>query len=359
MTGSRAPAGWIAVVHRVLALALLLTAFGFAAARDASVALATGDLRAGEFVWMPQVAPRGPVLIVIGLQEQEAYVFRNGVRIGRSSVSTGRAGYETPTGVFSILQKRREHYSNLYDNAPMPYMQRLTWDGIALHAGNVPGYPASHGCIRLPYAFSEELFGVTTHGMTVVISDSISSLPVTTSPGPFSPSQDLPLDGKVPPGVASTTARWSWRPERSPSGPMNLLLSTRDQQVVVLRNGIEIGWAAIDLRGTQWHGTSVHTLLEDGKRVSDPLLADRPALSWLAIPVSGSTEQGSRTLRDAVIAGDLGIPQVFARHVYDELSPGATLVITDEPIRGRGLVLPATLMEASDPSIRELRGLGD
>jgi len=116
---------------------------------------------------------------------------------------------------------------------------------------------------------------------------------------------------------------------------------------------------AIELRGTAWHGTSVHTLLEDGKRVSDPLLADRPALSWLAIPVSGSTEQGSRTLRDAVIAGDLGIPQVFARHVYDELSPGATLVITDEPIRGRGLVLPATLMEASDPPIQELRGPGD
>ena len=350
-----------AAARRSIATATLAVAFGFAAASDAPVAPASGVLPAGEFLWTPQLAPSGPVMIVISLREQQAYVYRNGVRIGMSSVSTGRVGYETPTGVFSILQKRREHYSNLYDNAPMPYMQRLTWDGIALHAGNVPGYPASHGCVRLPYAFSEKLFGITTHGMTVVISPSISSPPATTSPGPFSPSEDIPGmgDSMEPAAAIEPDALWNWRPARSPSGPVNLLLSTRDEQIVVLRNGIEIGRAAIELRGTSWHGTSVHTLLEDGRRKPGPSAMDRPALSWLAVPVSGSTEAASRTLRDAIIAGDLGIPRAFARHVYDELVPGATLVITDEPIRGRGLVLPATLMEASDPPGPSLLKSGD
>jgi hypothetical protein len=330
-----------------LAATVFIVALGLVVARGTAVAPVPAELPAGEFVWTPQLAPRGPVLIVVGLEEQQAYVYRNGVRIGVASVSTGRAGFETPTGVFSILQKRREHYSNLYDNAPMPYMQRLTWDGIALHAGNVPGYPASHGCVRLPYAFSEKLFGITTHGMTVVISPTISSLPLNTSPGPFAPGEDPATFGETE-SVTAQDERWNWRPERSQSGPLNLLLSTQDKQLVVLRNGIEIGWAAIDLRGTPWHGTSVHALLEAGKRVPDPLLADRPALSWLAVPVSGGVEQTARTLRDAVVAGDLGIPQAFAERVYQLLTPGATLVITDEPIHGRGLVLPSTLMEASN-----------
>ena len=129
-------------------------------------------LPASGFVWLPQLAPEGPTTIVVSLPLQRAYVFRNGVRIGMSRVSTGKTGYETPTGMFSILQKRREHYSNLYDDAPMPWMQRLTWDGVALHAGQVPDYPASHGCIRLPYAFAERLFEATTTGMTVIVSAS-------------------------------------------------------------------------------------------------------------------------------------------------------------------------------------------
>ena len=128
-------------------------------------------LKPGEYLWMPELAPAGPVVIVISLPEQLAYVYRNGVRIGVSTVSTGKPGYETPTGVFTILQKQREHYSNLYDNAPMPFMQRLTWDGIALHGGDLPGYPASHGCIRMPNAFAKRLFGLTAMGGRVLVTD--------------------------------------------------------------------------------------------------------------------------------------------------------------------------------------------
>src|ERR1700760_1330187 len=118
-------------------------------------------LRPGEFIWRPEISPRGPLVVVVSLPEQLVHVYRNGVTIGVSTCSTGKPGNPTPTGVFTILQKRQEHYSSTYNNAPMPNMQRLTWKGIALHAGNLPGYPASHGCIRLPVEFSRLLFSTT------------------------------------------------------------------------------------------------------------------------------------------------------------------------------------------------------
>ncbi|MBK8750386.1 MAG: L,D-transpeptidase family protein [Candidatus Competibacteraceae bacterium] len=107
-------------------------------------------LKPGEFTWHPERAPSGPVVIIVSVPEQRAYVYRNGVRIGASTVSTGKPGHETPTRVFSILEKDQKHVSSTYQGAAMPYMERLTWDGIALHAGKLPGYPASHGCVRLP-----------------------------------------------------------------------------------------------------------------------------------------------------------------------------------------------------------------
>jgi lipoprotein-anchoring transpeptidase ErfK/SrfK len=109
------------------------------------------------------------VLIVVSIPTQRLFVFRDGEPWASSPVSTGKRGKETPAGTFPILQKKVEHRSNLYDDAPMPYMQRLTWGGVALHAGRVPGYPASHGCIRLPRAFAEKLYGVTGFRSTVVV----------------------------------------------------------------------------------------------------------------------------------------------------------------------------------------------
>jgi L,D-transpeptidase catalytic domain len=131
----------------------------------------TTALDAGEFVWQPELSAGGSVEIVVSVPQQIAYVYRGNTLIGRTTVSTGRPGHDTPRGRFEILEKRREHYSNLYNNAPMPFMQRLTWDGIALHAGQIPGRPASHGCVRLPLEFSRLLFGVTTVGATVHIID--------------------------------------------------------------------------------------------------------------------------------------------------------------------------------------------
>ena len=117
----------------------------------------------------PEEARVDGVLIVVSLASQRMYVFRDGALWNTSKVSTGKSGHETPVGTFPILQKKVHHRSNLYDDAPMPFMQRLTWSGVALHAGNVPGYPASHGCIRMPKAFAQKLYGITGFSSTVVV----------------------------------------------------------------------------------------------------------------------------------------------------------------------------------------------
>jgi hypothetical protein len=110
-----------------------------------------------------------PIMAIISLHDQQITVYDTNGWILRAPVSSGQKGRETPAGIFSILQKEAEHYSNMYDDAYMPHMQRLTWSGIALHGGPLPGYPASHGCIRMPYDFAERLFDATRLGMRVIV----------------------------------------------------------------------------------------------------------------------------------------------------------------------------------------------
>lgn len=103
--------------------------------------------------------------MVVNLRDQRATVYRAGVEIGVTTISSGKPGYRTPTGTFTVLEKERHHHSNKYDDAPMPYMQRLSWSGLALHAGAVRPRPASHGCVRLPYGFAAALYKEATRGM--------------------------------------------------------------------------------------------------------------------------------------------------------------------------------------------------
>lgn len=161
-------------MKRLIELALLACAAASAAAHPArhrhpSVAEKAARLGPGQYVWDTKGPSRGPVFLVIDLGVQRAVLYRNGVPIAASSVSTGRRGRGTPTGVFTILQKEVRHRSRTYDDAPMPYMQRLTWKGVAMHAGHVAGYPASHGCIRLPRGFAKKLYAVTRIGTPVMI----------------------------------------------------------------------------------------------------------------------------------------------------------------------------------------------
>ncbi|WP_326524630.1 L,D-transpeptidase family protein [Sphingomonas sp.] len=163
----------------VLACAMVATSPA-AAQRLTNIALedAVDAVRPGQYAWRDDDPTRGEVSLVIDRATQIAMAYRADRLIGVASVSTGKRGKATPLGDFTILQKRVFHRSNLYSNAPMPYMQRLTWDGIALHAGVNPGYPASHGCIRLPHQFAVLLYGVTRMGAAVSVVENGRAVPL-------------------------------------------------------------------------------------------------------------------------------------------------------------------------------------
>ena len=163
-------------MKRLIELGFLACVAASAAAYPAthqslSVIEKAARLGPGQFVWEPKAASTGPLFLVIDLTRQRVLLYRGGVLTAASTISSGSEGRETPTGVFSILQKEVMHRSRTYDDAPMPYMQRLTSKGVAMHAGNLPGYAASHGCIRLPKAFAKLLYGVTEIGTPVMITD--------------------------------------------------------------------------------------------------------------------------------------------------------------------------------------------
>lgn len=152
---------------------------GFAAAVFAASLLGGGayDAEAANKRRKPEPEPPAPtlagpaVLAVVSLAHQRVALYDAEGNVLRAPVSSGQTSLETPVGIYSVLQKEEEHYSNLYDDASMPFMQRITWSGIALHAGALPGYPASHGCVRMPYNFAKNIFGQTRLGLRVVISD--------------------------------------------------------------------------------------------------------------------------------------------------------------------------------------------
>src|SRR6478752_9013336 len=135
----------------------------------------------------PKDTAKGPLQIIISIEDQRISLYDNGELIARSSVSTGVPSHPTPLGVFSVISKQRWHRSNIYSAAPMPYMQRITWSGIALHAGVVPGHPASHGCIRLKNDFSVRLWHLTKRGTRVIIAHGDAQPIEITNPHLFQP----------------------------------------------------------------------------------------------------------------------------------------------------------------------------
>ncbi|KQM98205.1 MULTISPECIES: L,D-transpeptidase family protein [unclassified Sphingomonas] len=164
-----------------LRLALILSMVSCPAmAQDAdtlAIERAVLTMRPGDHRWADDPAQGGEVSMVVSVPMQMAFVYRGDRLVGASTVSTGKPGKRTPIGEYVILQKRPFHRSNLYNNAPMPFMQRLTWGGVALHAGSLPGYPASHGCIRIPTPFARALFQVTRLGGQVAVVNEVIAFP--------------------------------------------------------------------------------------------------------------------------------------------------------------------------------------
>jgi hypothetical protein len=266
----------------------------------------TRGLKPGDYVWHPEVSPAGPVVVIVSLPDQIMYVYRNGVRIGRSTVSTGKQGKRTPTGVFTVLQKKVDHESSIYKGAKMPHMQRLTWSGIAMHAGNLPGYPASAGCVRLPVDFAAKLYAVTSMGSTVIIADNNSAPAQTTNPGLLFSAQTSANGGAV------------WAPEKAPKGPVSIIVSSSDGAAYVYRNGIEIGRAPVGGIG-RLAGSHVYSALStvdaSGRR------------DWISTASVGGRSPNIQELAKRAV-----IPPDFLANVRALVTPGTTLVLTDAPV---------------------------
>jgi hypothetical protein len=372
-----------------LIVSLLLTVVAFPALGQRGDTSEVGDtdaesLKPGQFVWTPQLSPDGPMTVVVSLSDQRAYVFRNGIRIGASTISSGRRGYETPTGVFTILEKSVKHRSNRYSSAPMPYMQRLTWDGVALHAGKLPGYAASHGCVRLPFAFSKVLYAETSIGMTVVVTDgrpdlqtildsgladsldpnpsstpatdptptptaaaAPESLPTPSSPDAHSTSNnpDPGLTSGVPdptpitsdpdpPQEPAQREEFGWHPEIAPTGPVTILVSYAEQRILVLRDGKIIGRARADVPPHVFNGTAALQL--EGFDAAG-------RAKWLYIGKPGRDANHDKGL-DGSKVGQVHVPPEFLGEVRGILSPGVTMVVSDEPFAAGNAGQPTTVL---------------
>ena len=316
-----------------LVFALLFAAAPVAAQRvqieSGSVVRTVTTLKPGQFVWAPEIAPEGPMLLIVNLSTQRALLFRNGVPIGATTVSTGKPGHDTPTGIFTVLQKQVEHYSSKYDNAPMPYMQRLTWGGVALHAGNLPGFPASHGCIRLPAAFAKLLYGATRLGMTVVITDERATPRIGPAPEIIAASHadEMESDGD-----------YEWHPEKSPQGPVSIVVSSADRKAVVLRNGLEIGASAVTIDGPV-SGTWAYTLRN----------VDGAGQHWIRVALSSAAGSDQAVPREEWQR--FHAPAGFRREIAGIVRPGTTVVVTSDSLIAGAVAAPVTVME-TEPKTR-------
>ncbi|MGI9244257.1 MAG: L,D-transpeptidase [Verrucomicrobiales bacterium] len=302
-----------------IAVATIL--FGFTACKTTEPTRA--KLAPGQYEWHPDRSPGGPVLVVVSIDDQVAYVYRNGIEIARSTVSTGREGKETPTGVFTILQRNVEHESSIYEGAQMPYMQRLTWGGIAMHAGDLPGYPASAGCVRLPLEFSEKIYGVMGMGGTVVITKrgatpSRSSRPA----GVLLASRASRSEDRA---VPEPTGDVVWEPSKSPSGPFSILVSYADKRVYVWRNGIQIGQCPISIAGSS-PPEGVFLML-DGTDPPNPQYPGITMHPWTALTLSGGETRGDAV---ATLRSMIKLPGDFHKKINKIVAPGTILLATSQ-----------------------------
>lgn len=277
-------------------------------------------LRPGQYVWHPERSPNGPVAVIVSLPRQLVHVYRNGIRIAVSTCSSGKAGHETPTGVFVVLQKDAMHVSNVYSDAPMPNMNRLTWSGIALHAGNLPGYPASHGCVRLPLAFSQDLFTVTHLGTPVIIAGSTDS-PELVSPG-------LVLGGG-PAGqfnqIVATKdgskhpADWA---ETEVHPIVAVIASSADKKIMLIENDEVKAEASLSIVGGGRIGSHVFTM---------QTLDEKTGPQWVNVAHS-ATESTAEFSAEARLIRSLHTTKEFAALMQSSLQLGSVLVLTDAPL---------------------------
>ncbi|MEP0324869.1 L,D-transpeptidase [Bauldia litoralis] len=288
-------------------------------ARPGLATAAERALKPGQFIWQPELQKRGATSIIVSIGAQMMHVHRRGVRIGVSTVSTGKTGHDTPTGVFTILQKNKDHVSNIYEGAEMPFMQRLTWTGIALHAGNLPGYPASHGCVRMPLDFAELLFGATRLGTPVVVASAFSEPEPVSSPnfvGEFYSAKAL---------AGLRRAERSYLSDDPEDRPVtSVLVSRQDSRAIVLQNGDIVAEGPVEIaEPDRPFPSNVFVLSGAG--------SDEEGLRWEAIGYSeGSDAQVS--VPDSLTLDRIKAPADLAAAIAKRVAPGMLFVVTDDPL---------------------------
>lgn len=275
----------------------------------------------GEYLWLPELAPQGPTVVLVSLPEQLVHVYRNGVEIGVATCSTGTPDKKTPTGVFTILQKRERHFSSTYNNAPMPYMQRLTWQGIALHAGHLPGYPASHGCIRLPAEFSELLYSATQLGTTVIIADRATQPSNIVTPGIILPPEAAAAAVSKQAGAVKDKSGWVTTVSESIA---SILVSGGDQKACLMVDGELSGSMPIRVKDSG-RGLGTHLY-----RLIGPAPGGR-AFKWMAFGFRGAPRTGETVDRwsDETLGRIEWQDYQAALNTARTLREGTTMVITD------------------------------
>lgn len=285
-----------------------------------SHALDIAGMKPGEFFWDLERAPQGPVVIIVSLPAQRLYVYRNGELVAVSTTSTGKPGHETPTGVFTILQKDKDHHSSIYNNASMPYTERLTWSGVALHAGNLPGYPTSHGCVHLPLAFAKDLFGITGLGTTVIIADSHSGPADLLHPGLLLPAD---AESEAVAETIMTGGNTADVPVGSDTGtPAAVIASAADGRIYVMETG------ALTFEGP--------ITIADGAPIGHTLYVmktpqDGGGAQWIAVryETDSGAEAPDAPTTDPLhrISADADVRQ----HLAALFVPGSTLLVTQDP----------------------------
>jgi L,D-transpeptidase catalytic domain len=280
---------------------------------------AIDSLQPGQFSWHPEKAPVGHLVIVVSLPDQRLYAYRQGVRVAVSTCSTGKAGHRTPTGVFSILQKDKHHRSSTYNDAPMPNMNRLTWAGVALHAGELPGYPASHGCVRLPLEFSEKLFGITEIGTPVIIANAATYPSVVAHPG-------MILAKNKQRAAHALKAKQKTAQQRKPLKHPNsaVVISGVDKEIIVMDDGVLVAKGAMSFSEPD-RPLGNHVFI-----LSSINLANKE-LQWRTIGYYNDSHREIE-LTELATLQRIHADEAILNEIRSRMYPGTVLVTVDEPL---------------------------
>jgi len=306
--------GWF-----VSAAALSVCRSAFAEPTSAAI----DSLQPGQFSWRPEKAPAGHLVIVVSLPDQRLYAYRQGVRIAVSTCSTGKTGHGTPTGVFAILQKDKHHRSSTYNNAPMPNMNRLTWSGVALHAGDLPGYPASHGCVRLPLEFSEKLFGITEIGTPVIIANAATYPSVVAHPGMILAKHKQRDFNAVAHAVKRTQMATQ---HTNPSNPFNsaILISSTNQEIIVMDDGVIVAKGAMSF-------TEPDRPLGNHVFILSSINLANKELQWRTIGYYNDSRREIE-LSELATLQRIQADETILNEIRSRMHPGTVLVTVDEPL---------------------------